>query len=302
MRFFSSFLFLFSQMQKTKQKTKKGPKREKSEKKVKKRKLRASSFSPSLCLSLFSSFILYQPRAFPLPLPPPPLPLDPVPAPLPPLALPEAPLPPPAVAVVATDAFPAFPSLAAAVSAPPPPPSAVVVAVVGARGAAPVACASTSHAASLSTRLTSESWSVENWRHCAVGFFCFVFVQRVEVEIFVLFFCLDRSLCRFLSIDSFYFSLSLDFLLLFLDAFPAQITTLTVTSSVTRTCSLPREWWYLITQRETRGFLALFFFFVINDDGIVVVVDDVDVSESVEATSRLALAEKTSQSSKRTIA
>lgn len=72
----------------------------------------------------------------------------------------------------------------------------------------------------------------------------------------------------------------------------------TVTSSVTRTASLPFECWYLITQRATRA-LFLFFFSIVDID--VGVNFDAASSSSVEATRRLALAEKTSQSSKRTI-
>lgn len=78
-----------------------------------------------------------------------------------------------------------------------------------------------------------------------------------------------------------------------LDRSPAQ-SSLTVTSSVTRTASLPLECWYLTTQRATRGL----FFFLIDFDANL---DALSSSASVEATRRLALAEKTSQSSKRTM-
>jgi len=74
---------------------------------------------------------------------------------------------------------------------------------------------------------------------------------------------------------------------------------LTVTSSVTRTASLPRECSYLTTQRATRG-LFLFSIDVVDDDDDVN-FDDAASSPSVDATRRLALAEKTSQSSKRTM-
>lgn len=135
----------------------------KSSEKVKDEQIHVAAASPFL--------LLLHPRVRPF-FPPllPPLLLPPVLPPPPPVPADDSVAPAAAAAFAATAAAGAVVAAAAAPASDPP----TAATSAAALSALPVACAATSHAARRSTRLTSESWSVANWRHCI----CVIIFER----------------------------------------------------------------------------------------------------------------------------